>query len=90
MAAYTQPVRLFTAQLGQVCVTFKGGHLQFKSAPPRLRNIAAELQLQSNISFKSCGIAIAEVLPSSCRLAIADSKTSCTRMPTSALVTPCL
>jgi hypothetical protein len=27
-----------------------------------------ELQLQSNISLKSCGIAIAEVLPSSCGL----------------------
>ncbi len=34
----------------------------------------AELRLQSNISFKSCVIAIAEVLPSSCGIAIADSK----------------
>jgi hypothetical protein len=33
-----------------------------------------ELRLQSNISLKSCGIAITEVLPSSCRIAIADSK----------------
>jgi hypothetical protein len=31
-------------------------------------------ELRSNISFKSCGIAIAEVLPSSCRIAIEDSK----------------
>jgi hypothetical protein len=34
----------------------------------------AQLQLRSNISLKSCGIAIAEVLPSNCRIAIADSK----------------
>jgi hypothetical protein len=34
----------------------------------------AELRLWSNISLKSCGIAIAEVLPSSCGIAIADSK----------------
>ncbi len=34
----------------------------------------AELQLRSNISFKSCRIAIAEVLSSSCGIAIADSK----------------
>jgi hypothetical protein len=34
----------------------------------------AELQLRGNISLKSCGIAIAEVLPSSCGIAIADSK----------------
>jgi hypothetical protein len=32
----------------------------------------AELRLRSNISLKSCGIAIAEVLPSSCGIAIAD------------------
>jgi hypothetical protein len=31
----------------------------------------AELQLRSNISFESCRIAIAEVLPSSCGIAIA-------------------
>jgi hypothetical protein len=32
-----------------------------------IRKIAiAELRLQSNISFKSCGIAIAEVLPAIC------------------------
>jgi hypothetical protein len=36
-----------------------------------------ELQLQSNISSKRYGIAIAEVLPSSCGIAIADSKKSC-------------
>jgi hypothetical protein len=34
----------------------------------------AELRLRSNISLKSCGIAIAEVLPPSCGIAIADSK----------------
>jgi hypothetical protein len=34
----------------------------------------AELRLRNNISLKSCGIAIAEVLPSSCGIAIADSK----------------
>jgi hypothetical protein len=34
----------------------------------------AELRLRSNISFKSCGIAIAEVFLSSCGIAIADSK----------------
>jgi hypothetical protein len=33
--------------------------------------------LRSNISLKSCGIAIAEALPSSCGIAIADSKKSC-------------
>ncbi len=33
--------------------------------------IIAKLWLRSNISFKSCGIAIAEVLPSSCGFAIA-------------------
>jgi hypothetical protein len=32
--------------------------------------------------FKSCGIAIAEVFPSSCRIVIADSKNKL-RMPTS-------
>jgi hypothetical protein len=32
--------------------------------------------LRSNISLKSCGIAIAEVFPSSCGIAIADSKKS--------------
>ncbi len=31
--------------------------------------------------FKSCGIAIAEVLPSSCGIAIADSKKSCACPP---------
>jgi hypothetical protein len=36
----------------------------------------AELQLRINIALKSCGIAIAEVLPSSCGIAIADSKKS--------------
>jgi hypothetical protein len=37
----------------------------------------AELQFQSDIALKSCGIAIAiaAVLPSSCRIAIVDSKT---------------
>jgi hypothetical protein len=34
----------------------------------------AELRLRSNISLKSCGIAIAEVLPSSCGIAIATQK----------------
>jgi hypothetical protein len=34
----------------------------------------AELRLRSNISLQSCGIAIAEVLPSSCGIAMADSK----------------
>jgi hypothetical protein len=34
----------------------------------------AELQLWSNISLKSCGIVITDVLPSSCRIATADSK----------------
>jgi hypothetical protein len=37
----------------------------------------AELRLRINIALKSCGIAIAEVLPSSCGIAIADSKKSC-------------
>jgi hypothetical protein len=32
----------------------------------------AEVQLRSNIALKSCGIAIAKVLPSSCGIAIAD------------------
>jgi hypothetical protein len=34
----------------------------------------AEMWLRSNMSLKSCGIAIAEELPSSCGIAIADSK----------------
>jgi hypothetical protein len=34
----------------------------------------AELRLRNNVSLKSCGIEIAEVLPSSCGIAIADSK----------------
>jgi hypothetical protein len=34
----------------------------------------AELQLRSNLFFKSCGIAIAEVVPSSCGIAIAELK----------------
>jgi hypothetical protein len=37
----------------------------------------AELWLQSNISLKSCRIAIVEVRPSSCQIAIADSKKRC-------------
>jgi hypothetical protein len=32
-----------------------------------------ELRVRSNISLKSCGIAIAEVLPSTCGIAIAES-----------------
>jgi hypothetical protein len=34
-------------------------------------------ELRRNISLKSCGLAIEEVLPSSCGIAIADSKKSC-------------
>jgi hypothetical protein len=34
----------------------------------------AELRLRSNIALKSCGIAIEEVFPSSCEIAISDSK----------------
>jgi hypothetical protein len=34
----------------------------------------AELRLWTNISLKSCGIVIAEIVPSSCGIAIADSK----------------
>ncbi len=41
----------------------------------------AELWLRSNISLKSCGIAIAEVFPSSCGIGIADSKKSCACRP---------
>ncbi len=41
----------------------------------------AELQLRSNISLKSCSIAIVEVLPSSCVIAIANSKKSCACPP---------
>jgi hypothetical protein len=40
-------------------------------------------ELRSNISLKSCGIAIAEVLPSSCGIVIAHSKKKL-RVPTSA------
>jgi hypothetical protein len=47
-----------------------------------IRKIAiAELRLWSNISLKSCGIAIAEVFPSSCGIAVADSKESCACPP---------
>jgi hypothetical protein len=45
------------------------------------KNAIEELRLQSNISLKSCGIAIAEVLPSSWGIAIADLKKSCTCPP---------
>jgi hypothetical protein len=41
----------------------------------------AELRLRSSISLKSCGIAIAEALPSSCGIALADSKKSCACPP---------
>jgi hypothetical protein len=41
----------------------------------------AELLLRSNISLKSCGVVIAEVLPSSYGIAIADSKKSCACPP---------
>jgi hypothetical protein len=34
----------------------------------------ADKQLRSDISFKSCGFAVAEALPSSCGIAIADHK----------------
>jgi hypothetical protein len=37
--------------------------------------------LRSNISLKSCGIAIADVHPSSYAIAIADSKKSCAFPP---------
>jgi hypothetical protein len=46
----------------------------------RLRNCGVVVAEQH--SFKSCGIAIAEVLPSSCGIAIADSKKKL-RVPTS-------
>jgi hypothetical protein len=41
----------------------------------------AELRLRSNMSLKSCGIAIAEEIPSSCGIAIANSKKSCACPP---------
>jgi hypothetical protein len=40
-------------------------------------NTIAELQLRTKISFNSSGIAIAEVFPSSCGIAIGDLKKSC-------------
>jgi hypothetical protein len=43
--------------------------------------VIAELQLRINSSLKSCGIAIAEVHPSSCAIAIADLKKSCVCPP---------
>jgi hypothetical protein len=45
----------------------------------RLRNCG--VVVASNMSVKSCGIAITEVLPSSCGIAIADSKKSCACPP---------
>jgi hypothetical protein len=45
------------------------------------KNGIAELRLRRSISLKSCGIAIAEVLPSSCGIAISDSKKSCACPP---------
>jgi hypothetical protein len=45
----------------------------------RLRNCGVVVAEQH--FFKSCGIAIAEVLPSSCGIAIADSKKSCACPP---------
>jgi hypothetical protein len=40
------------------------------------KNWIAELQLRTKISLKSCGITIAEVLPSSCGIAMVDLKKS--------------
>ncbi len=45
----------------------------------RLRNCG--VAVAERHSLKSCGIAIVEVLPSSCGVAIADSKKSCTCPP---------
>jgi hypothetical protein len=45
----------------------------------RLRNCGVAVVEQH--FFKSCGIAIAEVLPASCGIAIADSKKSCACPP---------
>jgi hypothetical protein len=50
------------------------------------KNCYGIAELQSNISLKSCGIAIAEVFPLSCRIAVADSKKKL-RVPTSAIYT---
>jgi hypothetical protein len=41
------------------------------------KNTIAELQFRTKISLKSCGITIAEVLPSSCGIATEDLKKSC-------------
>jgi hypothetical protein len=43
--------------------------------------VIAKLRLQSNISLKSCRIAIAEMLPSNCGIRIADSEKSCVFPP---------
>ncbi len=45
----------------------------------RLRNCGVAVTEEH--FFKSCGVAIAEVLPSSCGIAIADSKKSCACPP---------
>jgi hypothetical protein len=49
----------------------KIAHLKLRTTE---KIMVAELQLRSNISFKSSRIAIAEVLPSSCGIAIADQR----------------
>jgi hypothetical protein len=66
----------------------KIAEMKLSSCGPEVANIRkncdcgiAELQLRSSISLKSCGIAIAEVLSSSCRIAIVDSKKSCACPP---------
>jgi hypothetical protein len=43
--------------------------------------VIAELRLRSNISLKSCGIAIPDELPPSYRIAMADSKKRCACPP---------
>jgi hypothetical protein len=46
----------------------------------------ADMQLQGSISLKSCGYAVAKVLPSNCRGAIANNKKFIT-VPTSGIYT---
>jgi hypothetical protein len=52
-----------------------------KFAIAELRSYGCGVTVAEQLSFKSCGIVIAEVLPSSCGIAIADSKNSCACPP---------
>jgi hypothetical protein len=50
----------------------KIAEVELTSSGIQKKTVTADLRLQSNISLKSCVIATAEVLPSSCGIGIAE------------------